>query len=299
MAEKTVAQAVEYFVRARQADGRAPRTIRDYHRVLDRFARWCEERGIALGALDRASVREYVAGLRERGWSESTVAIHIRNLRTFLRWLREENLVEDDLARAVRAPRQVVREEEPLSLEEIRALIRVCQADDNNGKRDLALILCFLDTGLRLGEMALLRRSSVHFGEDGTAWIQVYAPKTRSYRFAFLGRKATAALSDYLSCRGDSDEALWLGELGKPLSAQGIYKIVRRRAAQAGVDRLHPHLFRKLFATAWLDNGGDVERLRIIAGWQSLDMLPVYVRSAIRQLEQAHRRAGPVDRLLD
>jgi site-specific recombinase XerD len=58
-------------------------------------------------------------------------------------------------------------------------------------------------------------------------------------------------------------------------------------------------LLKKSFATAWLDNGGDVERLRIIAGWRSLDMLPVYVRSAIQQLEQAHRRAGPVDRLLD
>ena len=295
---RTMTQAVESFIRARQADGRAPRTIKDYHRVLDPFADWCGERGIAPGALDRAGVREYVAGLRERGWSESTVAIHIRNLRAFLRWLREEGLVEDDLARAVRAPRRTAREEEPLSPEEVRALIQACQNDDDNGKRDLALLLCFLDTGLRLGEMALLRRSSVHFGDDGTAWIQVYAPKVRSYRFVFLGKTATRALSAYLSDRDDPEDALWVGKDGNPMSTQGIYKAIKRRAEQAGVGRLHPHLLRKTFATAWLDNGGDVERLRIIAGWQSLDMLPVYVRSAIRQLEQAHRRAGPVDRLL-
>jgi len=294
----TIAETVESFIKARRADGRAPRTIEDYYRVLTPFAAWCREQGLMLETLSRNKVREYVASLRERDWAESTVAIHIRNLRSFLRWLQEEKLVEDGLSQAIKAPRRTTREEEPLLPEEIRALIEVCQDGSNSGRRDLALILCFLDTGLRLGEMALLRRSSVHFGDDGTAWIQVYAPKTRSYRLAFLGRKAASALSDYLSCRQDSDDTLWLRESGRPLDTHGIYKIVKRRAAQAGVDRLHPHLFRKSFATLWLDNGGDIERLRVIAGWRSLDMIPVYVCSAIQQLEQAHRRAGPVDRLL-
>lgn len=292
----TVTQAVESFIKARQADGRAPRTLQDYHRVLTPFAGWCNEREITLCSLSRDHIREYVAALRER-WSESTVAIHIRNLRSFLRWLAEEELTEDNLARAIKAPRRTVREEEPLTEDEIRALIAACQDGSESGRRDLALILCFLDTGLRLGEMVLLRRSSVHFNDD-TAWIQVYAPKSKSFRLVFLGKRATVALREYLVLREDDEDTLWVGERG-PLTSQGIYKIIRRRAEQAGLKRLHPHLFRKSFATLWLDNGGDVERLRVLAGWRSLDMLPVYVRSALHHLEQAHLRAGPVDRLLE
>ena len=76
--------------------------------------------------------------------------------------------------------------------------------------------------------------------------------------------------------------------------------MVKRRARQAGLpdDRVHPHLFRKTFATGWLDNGGDAERLRVLAGWSSYEMLGVYVESSRRRLEEAHRRAGLVDRLL-
>lgn len=293
-----IAQMVESFIRARRADGRAPRTIRDYRRVLEPFAEWCREQGILVGSLSRDHIREYVVALRERGWSEGTVAIHIRNLRSFLHWLAEEGLTGDNLARAVRAPRRIIREEEPLTPEEICALIAACQDGSDLGQRDLALILCFLDTGLRAGEMVLLRRSSVEFSDNGKTRIQVYAPKTKTSRLVFLGKRATSALREYLARRKDSDPALWMGESGRPLTAQGIYKIIRRRGKQAGIERLHPHIFRRSFATRWLDHGGDVERLRLIAGWRSLDMLPVYVRSAIQQLEEAHRRAGPVDRLL-
>jgi site-specific recombinase XerD len=67
--KKTVAQAVEAFIRARQADGRAPRTIRDYHRVLDRFAGWCGERDIVLARLDRDTVREYAGLLHRQNWA--------------------------------------------------------------------------------------------------------------------------------------------------------------------------------------------------------------------------------------
>lgn len=295
----TLAEAIESFIRARKADGRAPRTIQDYRRVLGHFAEWCKERKVGLGSLSRECIREYVAALRERGWSESTVAIHIRNLRAFLRWLVEEGITENNLAQAVKAPRRAIREEEPLSPDEIRALITACQDGSETGQRDLALILCFLDTGLRLGEMTLLCRSGVHFSDNGTAWIQVYAPKTRTFRFVFLGKKSTAALHEYLEQREDSEDRLWIGSRGKPLTAEGIYRAVRRRAGQAGIKRLHPHLFRKSFATRWLDNGGDVERLRVIAGWRSLDMVPVYVRSAIQHLEQAHLRVAPVDSLLE
>ena len=158
----------------------------------------------------------------------------------------------------------------------------------------------FVDTGLRIGEMALLDRDAVHF-EDGRAWIQIYAPKTRSYRIVIIGERTTRALREYLDSRRDDLDALWVNRRGRRLAARGIYRMVKRRAARAGLrDRVHPHLFRKTFSTRWLDNGGDVERLRVLAGWSPetlSQMLEVYVASQIEDLKAAHAKASPADNL--
>ena len=110
--------------------------------------------------------------------------------------------------------------------------------------------------------MARLKRSDVHLGEN-SAWIQVYAPKTKTYRFAFLQREATTAQQEYLASRQDDDEAL---------------------------------LF---FATWWVENGGDTIRLQHLGGWATPEMLEVYVLLGRREdMEEAHRRLSPADHLL-
>gem|GEM_PF-6067761 len=109
-----VSEAIQSFIIARTADGRASRTIRDHHRVLGPFAAWCADRGIPVELLTREQVREYVTHLRGRGWSDGTLSIHIRNLRAFLRWLHEEGYTADNLAKAVKAPRRIARHEDPL-----------------------------------------------------------------------------------------------------------------------------------------------------------------------------------------
>jgi site-specific recombinase XerD len=298
MAEKTVAQAVKSFVRARQADGRAPRTIRDYHRVLDRFAGWCGERDIVLARLDRDTVREYAGLLHRQNWADNTVSIHIRTLRAFLNWLFREGLTTENLASCIQPPRSSRRMEEPLTGEEIRALLSVCNGDPF-ASRDRALILLLADTGLRLGELLRLKRADVRFSEDGSsAYLLVYAPKTRSHRFVFLSSPSTQALREYLEDERDGD-SLWIGRFGK-LTESGIRGILRRRARQAGLDprRVHPHAFRKFFATSWIRNGGDTLRLQQIGGWASPKMLEVYVLLAQKQdLEEAHERFSPVSRI--
>ena len=153
---------------------------------------------------------------------------------------------------------------------------------------------------MRLGEVMLLRCEDVHI-EDSTVWLQVYAPKTKTFRFVFLSEKAAAALQEYLAQRGeDGEEALWVGRWGA-LTGQGIYKAIRRRAVQAGLDprKFRPHNFRKLFATLWVENGGDRIRLQRLAGWSDPRMVDVYVITARKRLAEAHRRYSPVARLFD
>jgi site-specific recombinase XerD len=298
IAMKTLAAVVQSFIAAGTADGRAPRTIHDYHRTLKPFAAWCNDLGFGLNTLDRDAVRRYVVMLRSRGWPEGTVNIYIRNLRTLLRWLHEEGYTETNLACAIKAPKKTVRMEAPLTPEDILLLLSACQGDQW-AVRDQAIIMTFLDTGLRIGEMARLRRTHFQRDENRLAWIAVYSKKTDSPRLVRLGRVTSVAVEEYLVARSDTSKCLWIGRRG-PLTDQGIYRTVRRRAQTVGLEeRVHPHAFRKFFATRWVANGGDLMRLMWLGGWTTMEMLEIYVvLSQKEDLAIGHQQFGPVDRIV-
>jgi len=289
------------FITARQADGRAPRTITDYRRCLDDFSTWCEAHQINIDGLDRDAIRAYVAELRARPtWSEATANIHIRNLRAFLRWMHVEGHTPTNLAQAVRHPRPTFRVETPITPDEIGLLINTCDDESYHSVRDAALILFMYDTGLRPGEVISVTVGDWHRGE-ADAYLIVWASKTRQARFVCVGRTVTSALQMYLDLRQNppADAPLFAAENGAALGPMAIGHMLRRRAERAGLhpSRCHPYIFRKAFATSFLDYGGDPERLRVLGGWANMDMLKVYVNSCLGRLRDAHRRAGPVDRM--
>lgn len=291
---------LDTFLTARRADGLRQRTLDDYHRVLAR----------ALLALDldapstwtRATVRAYVAALRSQPWAPATVALHIRYLRAFWGWCYREGYTAEDFSAIIPAPARTIREETLLTTAEFAALVHACTGD-RWALRDRAVILVLVDTGLRRSEFCALQRDWLIY-EDGSASLLLPSSisKTARERFVFLGRATTTALTCYLETRnGDGCPALFISERGA-LGGDGVYYLLRRRAEQAGLDpaRVHPHLLRKMFASWWIENGGDEQRLMEIAGWSGPEMLRVYVRLGARQkLQDAHRQFGPVDRIIE
>ncbi len=301
-----LAALVGRFITARTADGRAARTLADYARVLTPFIAWCDckqsSRQITIQAMTRETIRAYVAGLQSTSWKPATIAIHIRNLRAFLHWLHIEGYTSDNLALAVKAPRRTMRIEIPITPDEIQALLDTCDGDRYHDCRDRAMILVLYDAGLRTGELVGLTLGHWKREPDSDAsYLLVYAPKTYIYRYAILGCVATSALISYLALRGPlpNDAPLFAIENGQPMKTRAVGSMLVRRSIKAGLERCrtHPHIFRKGFATMFLDNGGDTERLRVLAGWSSMEMVTVYTDSSLRRLQEAHRRAGPVDRM--
>jgi integrase/recombinase XerD len=294
-----ISDAMDLFVTAKKADGRKPRTIRDYHRCIPPFADWCSDQRLDTDNLNRWDFRRYVTEeLQSNGWSEATEGIHIRNLRCFLRWLYTEGITEDNLADAVEAPGRSIRFEEPLSKDELRQLLEACD-EGNHPVRDRAIIMTLADTGLRRGEIADLSRDQLSIDGD-IVCVNRIDPKSNAPKPIFLGNTTTSLVLQYLEKREDNNPALWMGEGGDPLTAEGIRQVVKRRANDAGLDRVHPHLFRKTFATWWIRNGGDIDRLKKLGGWKTDEALQVYILlGKYEDLKEAHQEFGPVDNLLD
>jgi integrase len=162
--------------------------------------------------------------------------------------------------------------------DELRRLLKTCEGRDFYSRRDNAMLRLLIDTGMRRGELAGLRVEDVDF-DNGVVHV---VGKGKRPRACPIGRKTAQALDRYLRSRGDYSAAargpaLWLGQSG-PMTADGVNQVVEVRAKAAGLEGVHPHMFRHTFAHQWLSDGGQEGDLMRLAGWRSRTMLGRYGR---------------------
>jgi site-specific recombinase XerD len=187
---------------------------------------------------------------------------------------------------------------EVLAQEEVSRILSCVDHDTATGCRDLAIIVTFLDTGLRLSELTGLPMSDAHLDQG---YLKVMGKGSKE-RIVPIGNTARKALQRYVfhfrpePLYLDQDH-LFLTLDGKPMTANGVKLIFQRLARKSGVKRLHVHLCRHTFATNYLTNGGDVFSLQQILGHTTLEMARRYVTLASSQVRVQHRKFSPMDRM--
>lgn len=95
-----------------------------------------------------------------------------------------------------------------------------------------------------------------------------------------------------------SEPALRLTVRSKRLGYKSLWDMLRRRADEAGVPSVSPHMFRRAFALLSLRSGVDVYSLQRLMGHADLQTLRRCLKQSEADLREAHRRTGPVDNLL-
>ena len=165
-----------------------------------------------------------------------------------------------------------------------------------SGKRDRAIVLVLLDTGIRASENARLEFADVNF-QTGAIQLAPYGSgrKTKG-RTVYLGKASRSALWLYIAERDDNEKFVFRTVKGRPMNRNSIRQMVNGLGVRAGVRNAYPHRFRHTFAIQFLRNGGDIFSLQRLLGHASLEMVQKYLKLAQVDTQNAHQRASPVDR---
>lgn len=271
------------------AAGRSAHTVRAYARDVALFAEWflgTNGKALTPEAITPIDLRQYRSYLLTvQGRKPATVNRKLASLSAFCTWARGEGLLEANPVEGI-APVEEVRPA-PKWLDK-RAQYALLRAVQERGKaRDIALITLMLHTGLRVSEVANLRRGDVRISpRQGT--LTVRGGKGGKYRTVPLNADARKALGAYLEERPAirGEDFLFVGQRGGALRSPGIYYLVQRYAYDARLEGVTPHTLRHTFGKNLVDAGVPLDRVAQLLGHESVDTTRLYTTPSEQDLQR-------------
>ncbi len=279
--------------------GLSKNTLDAYGRDLARYLEYLELQKVdQLGHITPAVVLRFLSALKSEGLSARSRARTLAALRTFHKFLVREKITDDNPTDQVVSPKSLTALPKTLSTVDVESLLASPKGESPLALRDRAMLEILYATGLRVSELVSLTRDDLQLD---VGYLTAFGKRSKQ-RIVPLGDAAIAALRDYLSHgraaldKQRGSKFLFLNRSGEGLTRQGFWKIIKRRALEAGISQnITPHTMRHSFATHLLENGADLRSVQAMLGHSDISTTQIYThvtRERLRQMHALHHPRG-------
>ena len=258
---------VKLFLDAKKIEGCSDRTLKYYRVTVEHMLRQILS---PIRKITTEEIRAYLVDYQKiNNCSKVTVDNIRRNISSFFSWLEEEDYILKSPMKRIHKIKTKTVVKNTISDEDIEKLRDHC-----SNIRDLAMIDLLYSTGMRVGELVNLNIDNVDMEQRECI---VYG-KGDKERKVYFDAKAKIHLLNYLNSRSDTNPALFV-TLDAPherLKISGVEIRIRELGRKLGLERIHPHKFRRTMATRAIDKGMPIEQVQKILGHSQIDTTMQY-----------------------
>jgi len=274
-------ELLQAFIAAKKIEGCSEKTLHYYTSTIEALLNMVQKR---IDEYDTNDIRTYLSHYQEkRGSSRVTIDNLRRIFSSFFAWLEDEDYIAKSPVRRIHKVRTESLVKEVLSDEHMEVLRDSCTE-----LRDLAMIDLLASTGVRVGELVQMNCADIDFHERQC----VVLGKGNKEREVYFNARTKIHLQRYLESRRDQNPALFVA-LSSPhnrLTIGGIEARLRQLGKRVGMNKVHPHKFRRTLATMAIDKGMPIEQVQRLLGHVKIDTTLHYAMVNQTNVKMAHRK---------
>ena len=277
--------------------GLAQKTLAAYGADLARHLDYLRAAGVDTpAAVDTPVLLRYVIRLRDEGLGARSRARHIVCLRGFYRFLVQEKELDRDPIRNLTLPKIGLKLPDVLSRQDVQRLLEIDEDEAPPALRNAAMVELLYAAGLRVSELIALKLQDLNL-EAG--FVRVFGKGSKE-RVVPIGAHARRRIEAYLAdgrprmLKAQPSAYLFVARAGRPMTRQGFWKMLRRRAAVAGIGKsISPHSLRHSFASHLLEGGADLRAVQVMLGHVDISTTQIYTHVARERLKRIHQKYHP------
>ena len=256
----------------------SPKTVEAYLHDVMLLEDFLEHK--ALETVKLEDIQQFLRSLVEKGIATRSQARIVSGIKAFYRFLVYDGTLQDDPTALLNAPKIGMHLPDVLSVPEIEAIIAVIDLSTPEGHRNRALVEVMYGCGLRVSEAVSLKLSHLFFDEG---FIKVLGKGSKE-RYVPIGSMARKMITLYVEgsrkkvkVKKGEEDYLFLNRRGRHLSREMVFMLVKKWAAEAGIQKsISPHTFRHSFATHLVEGGADLRAVQQMLGHESITTTEIY-----------------------
>lgn len=287
----------EYIYYLRRRKGLSENTIKAYERDLEDYLNHLiKYRNIVdIKNVNRRDILAYLKTLSKNDIKAVSITRKLSSIKGFHEFMLKENIVSEDVSYDIKTPKLEKNLPNVLTVDEIIKLMELVSGDEPLSLRNLALLELIYGSGLRVSELLNLNLQDIHFNAK---YVKIIG-KGKKERIVPINDMSIKAIKNYLAngrvhLVKEENNILFLNQYGNKLSRQGFFKILKKLASNAGINKeISPHTLRHSFATHLLENGIDLRSLQELLGHEDISTTQIYTHISKSHLKESYLKAHP------